>query len=30
MRLAFPAALFFWYTYWVKVRLQAAVGSACA
>lgn len=29
MRLAFPAALFFWYTYWVKVRLQAA-GSACA
>lgn len=26
MRLAFPAALFFWYTYWVKVRQQAAGG----
>ena len=30
MRLAFPAALFFWYTYWVKVRQQATAGSACA
>lgn len=26
MRLAFPAALFFWYTYWVKVRQQATGG----
>lgn len=26
MRLAFPAVLFFWYTYWVKVRQQATGG----
>lgn len=30
MRLAFPAALFFWYTYWVKVRQQATGGVISA